>query len=274
MANNQYIHGHHPSVLRSHTWRTVENSCPHLLPHLKSPALHILDIGCGPGTITADLAARVPEGLVIGIDTSADVIAKAQKHANQRGITNVQFMVGDVYNLSALGLEESSFDIVHAHQVLQHIPDPLGAMKEMRRFAKQGGFVAGREVDFSAAQWYPDIPVMHKWVDLYQRVAKGMGGDPNIGKRLHAIAMEAGFSRNDIDADVGTWCFSTPEERQFWCGLWADRTVQSDFKRNAIEGGHATEEGLKEISQGWRELEGKEDGWFVALHGQVICWKR
>jgi len=269
-----YIHGHHPSVLRSHTWRTAENSCPHLLPHLNSRSLRILDIGCGPGTITVDLAARVPEGHVLGVDTSADVVAKAQAHAKEKGIKNVEFVVGDVYNLAALGLHESSFDVVHAHQVLQHIPDPLGAMREMRRFAKIGGVVAVRDVSFEACQWYPDVPVMRKWLDLYLQVAKGMGGDPNMGKSLHAVAMKAGFERKDIETSVGTWCFSTPEERAFWCGLWADRTVQSDFKKNAVTGGYVREEELTDIVEGWRELERREDGWFSVVHGQVICWKR
>ena len=52
----QYTHGHHESVLRSHRWRTAENSAAYLLPHL-GPARTLLDVGCGPGTITADLAA-------------------------------------------------------------------------------------------------------------------------------------------------------------------------------------------------------------------------
>ena len=50
-----YLHGHHDSVLRSHRWRTAENSAGYLIPHLAAGA-EILDIGCGPGTITAGLA--------------------------------------------------------------------------------------------------------------------------------------------------------------------------------------------------------------------------
>ena len=52
--DDRYTHGHHESVLRSHRWRTAANSCAYLLPHLR-PDMSLLDVGCGPGTITADL---------------------------------------------------------------------------------------------------------------------------------------------------------------------------------------------------------------------------
>ncbi|KAF1958590.1 methyltransferase UbiE [Byssothecium circinans] len=273
--SGKYLHGHHASVLRSHSWRTVENSCPHLIPYLKAPALSICDIGCGPGTITIDLATRVPQGFVIGIDPSPEVIEKARKCAEDKGVKNVRFEVGDVFNWKAIkGVEEGAFDIVHAHQVLQHLQDPLTAMKVLKKLAKVGGIVAVRDVDYSAMNHWPEHPGMRKWSDLYIAVAKSLKCDPNIGKRLHAVAMEAGFPRRDIEASVGTWLFSTPEEREFWCGLWADRTVKSDYKDRVLESGLGTEEDLEEISQTWKEMERKEDGWFLVINGQIICHKR
>ena len=80
MPRDTYTHGHHDSVLRSHRWRTVENSAAHLVPRLR-PGLDVLDIGCGPGTITADLAGRVTPGRVLGLDRSADVVAPDQPNA-------------------------------------------------------------------------------------------------------------------------------------------------------------------------------------------------
>ncbi|KAF2022048.1 S-adenosyl-L-methionine-dependent methyltransferase [Aaosphaeria arxii CBS 175.79] len=272
-----YLHGHHASVLKSHTWRTVENSCPHLIPYLSSPSLQILDVGCGPGTITVDLASRVPQGLVYGIDPSADVIAKARKHAEEKGVTNVRFEVGDVFDWERLdGVEQGSFDVVHAHQVLQHLQDPRGALVEMKKLAKaEGGIVAVRDADYAAMTWYPgDIPGLQTWQRLYIAVARSIKCDPNIGRRLHAVALEAGFPRSDIDASCGVWTFSTPDELAWWCGLWAERVVQSNFKKSAIESGLATEEDLQAVAQSWRELEKREDGWFAVPNGQVICHVR
>ncbi|KAH7078888.1 S-adenosyl-L-methionine-dependent methyltransferase [Paraphoma chrysanthemicola] len=273
--SNKYLHGHHASVLRSHSWRTVENSCPHLLPYLNDPSLKILDVGCGPGTITVDLAARVPQGLVYAIDPSADVIEKARKHAAEKGVTNVRFETGDIFNWQSLdGVAAGGFDIVHAHQVLQHLQDPLGAMKEMKRLVKPGGVLAVRDCNYHAMDWYPEHPGMNKWKALYIKVAEGLKAYPQMGKMLHAVALQAGFPREDIDASVGTWTFSTPEERAFWCGLWADRTVQSDYKQRALDSGFATEADLEEIAATWREMEQKEDGWFVVINGEVICHVR
>src|SRR6516164_2417703 len=97
---NTYTHGHHESVLRSHRWRTAENSAGYLLPHLRAGA-RLLDVGCGPGTITVDLARRVAPGAVVGIEPAADVVADASRDASAQGVDNVTFAVGDVF---ALGL--------------------------------------------------------------------------------------------------------------------------------------------------------------------------
>jgi ubiquinone/menaquinone biosynthesis C-methylase UbiE len=273
--SGKYLHGHHASVLRSHTWRTVENSAPHVIPYLNKPNLKILDVGCGPGTISVDLASRVPQGFVYAIDPSAEVIEKARDHAKEKGVSNVRFEVGDIFNWTGLeGVDEGAFDIVHAHQVLQHLQDPLGALKEMKRLTKPGGIVACRETDFSAMTWYPEIPGMREWSKLYIAVAQGIKCDPNIGRRLHAIAMEAGFDRSEIEASGAVWVFSTPEERAWWCGLWAERTLQSNFKKTCIESGLATEEDLHKTAEAWRDLEKREDGWFSVMNGQIICHVR
>src|SRR6266566_8601172 len=92
-SSDTYLHGHHDSVLRSHRWRTAENSAGYLLPRL-APDACVLDVGCGPGTITADLAARVPGGDVTAIDAAADVLAQARQEAERRGLRNVRFDTG------------------------------------------------------------------------------------------------------------------------------------------------------------------------------------
>src|SRR5882762_8152666 len=106
-----YTHGHHASVLRSHSQRTAANSAGHMLSYLR-PNMHILDIGCGPGTITVDFAALVPEGRVTAIDYVPDVLEQARALATERDLANVEFMVGDVHSLN---FPNATFDVVHAH---------------------------------------------------------------------------------------------------------------------------------------------------------------
>ncbi|KAF7983331.1 hypothetical protein HWV62_23032 [Athelia sp. TMB] len=262
-----YTSGHHPSVLRSHQWRTAANSAAYLLPHL-TPAMKILDVGCGPGTITTDLAALVPQGHVTGLEYEPGVLPQARAHANERGVTNITFAQGDV---NALAFPDGTFDVVHAHQVLQHVGDPVGALREMRRVTKPGGLVAVREADFSAFTWFPEVAGMREWHELYKRVARANGGEPDAGRRLHAWAHDAGFAWADIGVSTSTWCFQKPEDRTWWSGMWADRILASSFKDGALKGGHATLEELEQASSMWREWGAKEDGLFVMLHGEVIA---
>ncbi|MGV9315822.1 methyltransferase domain-containing protein [Streptomyces sp. NPDC003691] len=260
-----YTHGHHESVLRSHTWRTAANSAAYLLDELR-PAMRILDIGCGPGTITADLAALVPGGRVTGVDLAPEIVDRAREHAAERNLANTEFAVADV---NALRYEDDSFDVVHAHQVLQHVGDPVGALREMRRVCRPGGLVAVRDSDYGAFTWFPAVPVLDEWLLLYRTVARANGGEPDAGRRLLSWAREAGFT--DIRPGAGVWCFATPEERAWWSALWADRTTSSSYAGIAVDGGHTTHEGLAEIGRGWREWGAHEDGWFTVPHGELLC---
>lgn len=262
-----YTHGHHESVLRSHTWRTAANSAAYLLGSLK-PHMTILDIGCGPGTITADLAQLVPDGRVTGIDQVAGVLDQARTTAAERDVANVEFAVADVH---ALDYPDNSFDVVHAHQVLQHVGDPVRALREMYRVTKPGGIVAARDGDYSGMVWYPQTPGMDDWLDLYLRVARANGGEPDAGRRLKSWALQAGFT--DIASSSSNWCFATAEERAWWSGLWADRTLASAYAERATQGGHATEDQLRAVSEAWREWGRQEDAWFSCLHGEILCRK-
>lgn len=260
-----YTHGHHESVLRSHTWRTAANSAAYLLDAVQ-PHMRILDIGCGPGTITADLAELVPEGHVTGVDHAPGILDRARATAAERGLENVEFAVADVH---ALDYPDDSFCVVHAHQVLQHVGDPVRALSEMRRVCAPGGIVAARDADYSAMTWYPNSPAMDDWLELYLRVARANGGEPDAGRRLKSWALEAGFS--DVTASAGTWCYSSPEERAWWSGLWADRTVASAYAERAVLGGHADAGELRTIADAWREWGSRDDGWFTVLHGEILC---
>ena len=111
----------------------------------------------GPGTITLDLAQRLEPGRVVGLDAAEGVLASARADAAAAGVDNVEFLVGDAY---ALPFADASFDIVHAHQVLQHLGDPVAGLREMGRVAGPGGLVAARDSDYGAMRWYPDEPLL------------------------------------------------------------------------------------------------------------------
>jgi ubiquinone/menaquinone biosynthesis C-methylase UbiE len=259
---DRYTHGHHESVLRSHTWRTAANSAAYLLPHLQ-PGQRLLDVGCGPGTITVDLATHVAPGEVVGIDRSAEVVAQAQA-LDAPG--NVRFETGDVY---ALAYEDASFDVVHAHQVLQHLSDPVGALRELRRVLRPGGRLAVRDSDYGAFTWAPASPAIARWLDLYHELTRRNRAEADAGRYLLGWVQEAGFT--EVVAGSSTWTFADPDSRAWWCGLWADRIRASAFADQAREAGLATDEDLAELAEGVLAWSARADGWFVVLHGEVLA---
>jgi ubiquinone/menaquinone biosynthesis C-methylase UbiE len=258
-----YTHGHAESVLQSHRWRTAENSAGYLLPSLR-PGLDLLDVGFGPGTITVDLAARVAPGRVVGIDVSADPLAEARMAADRAGV-EVTFEVGDVY---ALGVDDDSFAVVHAHQVLQHLTDPVAALREMARVCRPGGVIAVRDVDYGAFVTFPADDGLDRWLDLYHRVARRNGAEPDAGRRLLSWAHAAGL--RDTVASASTYCYASPEEREWWGNSWAGRATSSSFAEQAVAYGLASTDDLEEIAAAWLRWRDADDGWLGMLHGELL----
>ena len=225
----------------------------------------MLDVGCGPGTITVDLAARVPDGQVTGIDAADGVLDLARQEAERRGQGNVAFEPGNVYQLD---FADGTFDVVHAHQVLQHLSDPVAALAEMRRVCRPGGVVAVRDGDYGGMFWFPDDPELAEWQALYRSVARALGGEPDAGRHLLGWARAAGFS--EITASASAWCYAGPADRPWWGGLWAQRLTESPFGDRAVEQGLATRADLERLAAAWLRWADSEDGWFCIPHGEIL----
>ena len=258
-----YTHGYHESVLRSHRRRTAQNSAAYLLPLLR-PTDRLLDVGAGAGTITVDLAGIVAD--VTATEIGSGGLDLTRSAAAARGASNIDFRVADVH---ALPFGDGTFDVTHAHQVLQHVADPVQALREMARVTRPGGIVAVRDSDYSGFTWWPRVPRLDTWLDLYRSAATANGGEPDAGRRLLAWAHAAGLG--DVTATSSTWCYADPEERAWWGGLWADRIVESAISQQLTRSALATPEELREVADAWRAWAADEDGWFSVLHGEIIC---
>lgn len=259
-----YTHGHHESVLRSHVWRTAENSAAYLLPHLQ-PGLDLLDVGCGPGTITLDLARRVAPGRVVGIDRSSDVVAEAKRHAERAGVA-IELAVGDVY---ALEFPDATFDVVHAHQVLQHLTDPVAALRELRRVVRPGGVVAVRDSDYASFLWAPLDPNLTRWLEVYRAVARHNRAEPDAGRFLKGWARAAGF--HSVAMSSSTWTYADAESCAWWGGLWADRCLLSAFGDQAMAYGIAARAELTEFAEAFRRWSTHPDAFFAVVHGELLA---
>ncbi|KAK3816510.1 MAG: ubiE/COQ5 methyltransferase [Benniella sp.] len=247
------------------SWRSVSNSAAYLRPHIQ-PEMSILDVGCGPGSISVDMARLVPQGRVVGIDYNPEHLNDARAFATRQGVTNIEFQVGDI---NALDFPDNTFDIVHAHQVLQHVADPIQALREMRRVTKPGGIVAAREA--GDASWYPELPGIKAYRDLVQTLGRLKGGNPNSGNKIHIWAKEAGFERSNIACSAGVWCFSTPEERVHWGESMVE--LLPVFGPKAVEMNLVNQDELTVMADAWKHWLKDEDGWLSILNGEIICRK-
>ncbi len=264
-TRDTYTHGHAESVLRSHASRRVEDSAAYLVPHLY-PGMDLLDVGCGPGTITTGFADLVAPGRVLGVDAAPAVVATAA--ASAPAGSTVEFAVGDAY---ALDLPDGSFDVVHAHQVLQHLSDPVAALREWRRVCRPGGVVAARDADYASFAWYPRDPLLDRWLELYRSAARANRGEPDAGRVLLAWSHAAGFE--EVAASASVWCYADPEGRAFWGGMWADRILQSALTQQLLDAGVDRSE-LEAIAEAFRRWAAHPDGWFTVPHGEIVCRAR
>src|SRR6476659_4731941 len=258
-----YTHGHAESVLRSHRARTAANSAAYLLPRLR-PTDRLLDVGSGPGTITADLARLV--AAVVAIEVNEDAAALTRAELERQGVTNAKVRVADVHGLE---LADDSFDVVHAHQVLQHVADPVAALREMARVTRPGGVVAVRDSDYAAFAWFPRLPGLDRWLALYEGAARANGGEPDAGRHLLAWAHAAGL--DDVTATSSTWCFATPETRAWWGGMWAERVTGTALGEQLLREGRATADDLAAVADAWRAWAADPDGWVSVHHGEIVA---
>jgi SAM-dependent methyltransferase len=216
--------------------------------------------------LTIDLARRVDPGPVVGIDLSSQVISEASATARTAGAPNVTFLTGDFRSTT---LAPASFDVVHAHQVLQHLRDPVDALVAMRGLARPGGIVAARDSDYSAMTWSPASRSLERWLEIYLAVTARNGADANAGRWLARWAQQAGF--DEVAYTASRWTFATPSDVSWWAELWAERTVGSSFARQAVDYGIATTDELATVATGWRTWAAEAGGAFVVPHGEVIA---
>ncbi len=194
------------------------------------------------------------------------MIAEAGRLLAGGGQANVKFKVADVYSLDS---GAAAFDVVHAHQVLQHLTNPVAALLEMRRVLRPGGILAVRDSDYGGFVWAPPDPLLDRWMELYHDVCSHNGADADAGRHLLGWVRAAGF--REIQPTSSTWTFADPSGRAWWGELWAERVLESSFADQTIAYGLSTREELLSISRSWRRWAEHEDGFFVVPHAEMIA---
>lgn len=266
-SSGTYALGYRKGTTGAHDGRTAANSARFLLDHLQ-PHMRILDIGCGPGSITCGLAQLVPQGSVLGVDVSPTVLEQAKANAAATELQNVSFQTANV--LEGLPFPDHSFDVVFTHQCLVHLSDPVKAMREMKRLCRPGGIVASREGDVHI--WYPRSDLLEGFLELAGKIMRSAGvHEPAAGRHLHVWARQAGFKPHEIEKSVTGTCSATPEKREKFRLFVHDQLGEKSMMRaGALKMGKTKEE-LDEVLKAVDDWAANEDGWVSMMCGEVIC---
>ena len=265
LATGTYMHGHHASVVQSHARRTAETEGAFFLPHLK-PGMRLLDVGCGPGSITVGLAQRVAPGAAIGVDSSDSVVATAREYAAQLGAANLTFETGDVY---APRFAQQSFDAIFVHMVLHHLTRPVDALKSLKTLLKPGGVLGVREVDWGHMIHFPHTEGVQRFLDTYLEIARHNGSQQTAGRQLRRWFREAGFGDVRIGGSLTT--YADAAATRTWGDTYAERTLKSSFSEMALKHRLATQADLQAMSDAWRSWSRDPDAFFAYPNTEVVA---
>ena len=260
----RYTLGHHESVLRSHRWRTAENSAAYLLPHLR-PGMDLLDVGSGPGTITIDLA-RSSRPVGSSASTRRRTWWPRRPGSPRSGASRTSSSGSPTPTTP--DSREGSFDVVHAHQVLQHLARPVEALAAWRRMVAPDGLVAARDCDYVAGVVFPPTSGLELWKRTYQDLARRNHGNPDAGRRLKSWARPPG-SRSSMRARPSGASRATPTATG---GAGSGPTAPSS--RSSPPGCSpraAIATTLDAIREGWLGWVADPDGWMILPHGEILA---
>lgn len=253
-----------PVLRQDYAGRTAERQAAFVRPYLSS-GLELLDVGCGPGTITVGLAARVAPGRVVGLDHDPTHVAMARTLAQERGLDNATFEDGDA---TTLPYEDDRFDVAFENDVFVHLGShAVTAAREIHRVLRPSGIFAARDAVVDAALWANQTEPMREFDKLFFRWQAGRGSDLNLGRGLPRIVREAGFEVIGISVSADTKG-TEPEVKEHARRMLSllDGPVGHDAKaRGAVDG-----DGVDRMAAAIRRWGSRPDSFFANVHVEVI----
>jgi SAM-dependent methyltransferase len=225
-----------------------------------SAGMRCLDVGCGGGDVSFDLASLVGiTGSVVGVDVDATKLELARGDAEQAEVSNVEFRVADVVD----GLGEEEYDVVYARFVLTHLREAEAGLTAMVRALRPGGRLIVEDIDYHGSFAHPATEATRRHDELYTQAALRNGGDPFIGRRLPMMLVEAGVERVAVS-------IAQPAGIEGEVKLLPALTIEN-IKAMAVKHGLATGEEVDRVVDELYAI-ARDSSTFVAIPRIVQTW--
>ena len=255
-------------ILEFLSHRRASTHAAFFIGYLK-PGMTLLDAGCGPGSITVDLAKIVAPGRVIGIDIDPKHIELAQKKIAEAKVPNVVCQVGDI---NALDFSDESFDAAFSHGVIEYLSDPVHVFKELYRVLKKGGVLGVRHADWGGFLLAARSDYVRKGFSLFTQMMEENGGDPYFGRKQASYTRKAGFTNMTVSASYDCWT-STPENARRNLDFMAGYCQSPEFRDPVVEHGLSSQEDLDKIIAAFQEWRNDPDAFAAEAWAEAVAWK-
>ncbi len=262
-----YIHGYRENETTRLTDQATALS--DLLHHDTSypPKVRVLEAGCGTGAQTVILARSSPEAAILSIDLSEASIREARAKVDRLGITNVSFAQASLFDLPH---PDASFDHVFVCFVLEHVPEPLAALRCLKRILKPGGTLTVIEGDHGSAYFYPRSDSANRAIQCQIDLQAVNGGNALIGRELYPLLTKAGFASVRVSPRMVYVDASRPHLVEGFIKKTFTAMIQG-IRERALESGMIDD---REFDAGVRDLyrTAETDGVFCYTFFKGVAW--
>lgn len=259
----RYSQSNNPGFEAIMALRTAQQEGNFFLQYLR-PDMRVLDVGCGPGSITLGFADAVFQSEAVGVDLQQSQIAQATALAANKEVKNVRFETADVYSLP---FSDHYFDAIFANAVLWHLRDPLRALAEIRRVLKPGGLIGVRDCDWGGRIYAPATARLDEWFGLTVQIRQRNGGDPFLGRKLRSLLREAGFTISKTS--VSSWTPGTLNEVQLFATFL--KAQLQGFAKTAQEAGWMTQVEINSVSEEIDAWSSSPDAFYLDTYCEAIA---
>lgn len=263
----KYKFGYNDSMVKQLQKRGALKDAAFLLPYLK-PCIKLLDCGCGPGSITSDLAKILSDGQVVAIDIDDESLKIAESTARENNLSNISFQKASILDLP---FDNNSFDVVFTRATLYHLQDAKKAIKEMLRVAKTGGIIAACEPDIGGMLYYPENRFIKEAQKVRTDIITKDGADLMIGRKLRSLFVEIGCKK--------AIAFSTSEPKgeleslQAITEYLASEFTDTPFGKELVDKKIVSEKEIKVYQQAYRDFAKNPGAFMMFTWCQAIGYK-